>query len=264
MNRRALKGFRKHPRSRGENDEAMLAQELDEETPPLARGKLDGFAGARRRLGNTPARAGKTLSRQPYSRHAWKHPRSRGENSARTAQPDGPVETPPLARGKRRSGSARPGCPGNTPARAGKTTARSISSSAARKHPRSRGENRRTASSRPSASETPPLARGKQQREAKPALMWRNTPARAGKTCAPNPAKSTAKKHPRSRGENLMLRARINDAAETPPLARGKPRRWAGCRSTCRNTPARAGKTCVRMLLPMRSQKHPRSRGENR
>ena len=130
----------KHPRLRGEDDEANLQSLCHEETPPLTRGRPErgGFRQAPPR--NTPAYAGKTFHEEVENLPLGKHPRLRGEDAFRTSLPYSVVETPPLTRGRPilRNGSAMR--MGNTPAYAGKTHSFSFVSLIFEKHPRLRGE----------------------------------------------------------------------------------------------------------------------------
>ena len=136
-------GFRheKHPRSRGENFNAVSKFNEGQETPPLARGKRVEVLLVQFLVGNTPARAGKTTQSRPPQSGLRKHPRSRGENEFGKMPPKVVTETPPLARGKLFMASIRSLPVRNTPARAGKTAGYQKWVHEMGKHPRSRGEN---------------------------------------------------------------------------------------------------------------------------
>ena len=132
---------------------------------------------------------------------------------------------------------------GLIPARAGKTYRRGAERSAARAHPRSRGENRGGDACGVVAVGSSPLARGKRaERNLLDEGHWL-IPARAGKTCIFDQTYSFCRAHPRSRGENAAYVGDVHPDEGSSPLARGK--RQAGNAIGCgqRLIPARAGKT---------------------
>ena len=69
--------------------------------------------------------------------------------------------------------------------------------------------------------------------------------------------------HPRSRGENDLIRKKGTTIWGSSPLTRGKPRRWGGVGDLRRLIPAHAGKTHQATCQALRTRAHPRSRGEN-
>ena len=79
-----LPGLRKHPRLRGEDSTPMTSSLSVMETPPLTRGRRREARGLGRRLGNTPAYAGKTGGEPPAAPRRRKHPRLRGEDTGPT------------------------------------------------------------------------------------------------------------------------------------------------------------------------------------
>jgi len=112
---------RKHPRSRGEDPLTLASTVIGPETPPLARGRLEHGMGVVGPVGNTPARAGKTIAGTLRDTSTRKHPRSRGEDLTQTETSLWGRETPPLARGRRHFRQQDLRGHRNTPARAGKT-----------------------------------------------------------------------------------------------------------------------------------------------
>ena len=108
-----------------------------------------------------------------------------------------------------------------------------------------------------------PLTRGKPTR-----ATWQGThpgliPAHAGKTHAAQAPASSARAHPRSRGENEKVTGECYPYPGSSPLTRGK-------RTPARRKilltgliPAHAGKTPIRAGRATSSRAHPRSRGEN-
>ena len=108
---------------------------------PLARGKRLARSENRRAAGLIPARAGKTtLPMTSWSRSSA-HPRSRGENRARSDGWGCAFGSSPLARGKRTGRLFALRGVRLIPARAGKTITISKDLAALKAHPRSRGEN---------------------------------------------------------------------------------------------------------------------------
>ena len=88
-------------------------------------------------------------------------------------------------------------------------------------------------------------------------------PAHAGKTLRWCSRWRRGAAHPRSRGENTLIRADDKEFKGSSPLTRGKP--VEGPRRLFERglIPAHAGKTQVRMVELERNWAHPRSRGEN-
>ena len=69
--------------------------------------------------------------------------------------------------------------------------------------------------------------------------------------------------HPRSRGENVAIKATGTKCRGSSPLTRGKPESGALRQSPGRLIPAHAGKTRDARVRAGKTQAHPRSRGEN-
>ena len=98
--RRTDQMYRAHPRSRGENLRRRPSCGTQSGSSPLTRGKhmLPSWKGPEDRL--IPAHAGKTWSQTARSALRTAHPRSRGENGAKTNDKSLPVGSSPLTRGK--------------------------------------------------------------------------------------------------------------------------------------------------------------------
>ena len=115
--------------------------------------------------------------------------------------------------------------------------------SAARAHPRSRGENYRYALNPGSSSGSSPLTRGKLITHEVNIANLGLIPAHAGKTSKPSCRRAWLKAHPRSRGENFPGARSPLHGAGSSPLTRGK---LFICSVSMRRTgliPAHAGKT---------------------
>ena len=133
---------RAHPRSRGEN---RLGEDNDvavSGSSPLTRGKPHKAWTKALQARLIPAHAGKTVAAACQSSCRTAHPRSRGENSEKTAGGAGNRGSSPLTRGKQRPQLRRRLRQRLIPAHAGKTSAPPGLTSSRPAHPRSRGENR--------------------------------------------------------------------------------------------------------------------------
>ena len=72
----------KYPRVRGEEIGGDVAKTNSTEIPPRARGRVLLTGGRLKRIGNTPACAGKRKPRDLSGGGGWKYPRVRGEETA--------------------------------------------------------------------------------------------------------------------------------------------------------------------------------------
>ena len=88
-------------------------------------------------------------------------------------------------------------------------------------------------------------------------------PAHAGKTRARSSRLSSARAHPRSRGENSPSRPWTTPGWGSSPLTRGKPAPGLALGRGPGLIPAHAGKTQTRPESRRPIGAHPRSRGEN-
>ena len=119
---RGRKATEAHPRSRGENSHARPRPDWTRGSSPLTRGKHAASVNRRMEHGLIPAHAGKTsLAASPSSRRPA-HPRSRGENTSRTAKSTAHGGSSPLTRGKLSRQAPSWLDTGLIPAHAGKTS----------------------------------------------------------------------------------------------------------------------------------------------
>ena len=130
-------------------------------------------------------------------------------------------------------------------------------------HPRSRGENRRQQTLSPSSDGSSPLTRGKHEEGRRGGPQTGLIPAHAGKTLGGLPGGGACRAHPRSRGENWLIPARLSPAQGSSPLTRGKPRSTTSGTTESGLIPAHAGKTSTYSHTRAHPRAHPRSRGEN-
>ena len=89
-----------HPRSRGENLNAVAGGNKETGSSPLTRGKLQAARRGLEGMGLIPAHAGKTAAVRRRPGRVRAHPRSRGENSMFAASSAVWNGSSPLTRGK--------------------------------------------------------------------------------------------------------------------------------------------------------------------
>ena len=173
---------RAHPRSRGENGSDVSDLMAKAGSSPLTRGKLKAIHRHIFQDGLIPAHAGKTQSSSAWSRRAWAHPRSRGENFASRWIASSAMGSSPLTRGKQVRAKVGVKPSRLIPAHAGKTASVGVRCVAGRAHPRSRGENPVGHPRRVRDGGSSPLTRGKPQELPNLFDDLGLIPAHAGKT----------------------------------------------------------------------------------
>ena len=156
---------------------------------------------------------------------SWDHPRLRGEKSFKSESVLPVLGSPPLTRGKviypfcHVNGKGSPpltrgkvwrgqkyGATGRiTPAYAGKSSSTPSATSAARDHPRLRGEKCSVQLSSFFEKGSPPLTRGKVLFRCSRTNGNRITPAYAGKSSALRFTRARPTDHPRLRGEKIFF-----------------------------------------------------------
>ena len=90
-------------------------------SPPLTRGQRKIMSEQGLTQGITPAHAGTTCSVAVRDEIDWDHPRSRGDNTARSGKPTSSTGSPPLTRGQLKIARHKKGDNRITPAHAGTT-----------------------------------------------------------------------------------------------------------------------------------------------
>ena len=212
-------------------------------SPPRMRGKPVTKQLWPRRVGITPADAGKTTAHSVPGFTPRDHPRGCGENILLTSAFTSGLGSPPRMRGKRNRGRYYPPLRRITPADAGKTRTLRLSRPKSGDHPRGCGENNTRDGECIPKKGSPPRMRGKPASPPCRNSAARITPADAGKTRDICARSRSAEDHPRGCGENVLESASAGWYAGSPPRMRGKPHpRTAQCHSP-RITPADAGKT---------------------
>ena len=131
-----------HPRGCGENHEGKVVSAVHQGSPPRMRGKPVTKQLWHRRVGITPADAGKTRHAMLAANRRWDHPRGCGENGAIKDSGNRTKGSPPRMRGKRSVWPMNVPAEGITPADAGKTLRGIVNNACAKDHPRGCGENR--------------------------------------------------------------------------------------------------------------------------
>ena len=212
-----------HPRSRGENADAIDDGAVTVGSSPLTRGKPEISLRNDDVSGLIPAHAGKTPSAQSAARRIRAHPRSRGENGTLAIQDLCATGSSPLTRGKHTRRRRRRVRVGLIPAHAGKTRSMPPRWRRSWAHPRSRGENDAAFAGIVGFLGSSPLTRGKLADDRGAAIIERLIPAHAGKTSSTVGALICAPAHPRSRGENERRGPGCYQMSGSSPLTRGKP-----------------------------------------
>ena len=152
---------------------------------------------------------------------------------------------------------------GLIPAHTGKTSLECVATRRRRAHPHSRGENRRTSGSSACRSGSSPLMRGKRSAELFEVAVQGLIPTHAGKTWSATERSPSRTAHPRSRGENLVLRLHENHGRGSSPLTRGELACDTQGVDVVGLIPTHAGKTAPSQCKTCARRAHPRSRGEN-
>ena len=230
---------------------------------PLTRGKPSRGASLRGRTGLIPAHAGKTAVMTCCRDARRAHPRSRGENCSRAYSHGSGRGSSPLTRGKRCLPGHPDHWPGLIPAHAGKTGVPAWTPGARPAHPRSRGENTPRGGRTRGVAGSSPLTRGKHRIPSLSHVQTGLIPAHAGKTWVGRWVALRGWAHPRSRGENVSMTARVMTNPGSSPLTRGKPRLGVRAAYGVGLIPAHAGKTNYFDHSHGLFRAHPRSRGEN-
>ena len=174
-----------------------------------------------------------------------------------------PSGSPPLAREGLKRNPINLNPFGITPARAGRTTISPPSSILERDHPRSRGKDLTLENLIGVILGSPPLAREGQNVAIYTNWASRITPARAGRTHICVHKKRKYWDHPRSRGKDYDQSLLRQGPSGSPPLAREGLLQVLVCQGQLGITPARAGRTQLRLSPLGIPWDHPRSRGKD-
>ena len=189
---------------------------------PLTRGKQERESVQPLADGLILAHAGKTRPATCRALDIRAHPRSHGENLGVFHRGRGNAGSSPLTQGKHTQVNFLHPPVGLIPAHAGKTTIPSTVTWTGRAHPRSRRENVIKAATAAKITGSSSLTRGKLVDEGVDNGRDGLIPAHAGKTSPSRVTTTHTWAHPRSRGENPLMR--FTDLLEqgSSPLTRGK------------------------------------------
>ena len=213
-------------------------------------------------IGITPACAGKSHRWRRPGTLLWDHPRVCGEKGRISKHPLSPTGSPPRVRGKGYSDIRILTPQRITPACAGKRAAIDALGPLVRDHPRVCGEKFSGKTSNTFHPGSPPRVRGKVPPITKRLLLFRITPACAGKSdglgwhsCCPGD-------HPRVCGEKEQISSRQDDPRGSPPRVRGKVADHLNIARGPGITPACAGKSGTGDVRAGLFWDHPRVCGE--
>ena len=235
---------------------------VGEGSPPHTRGK-DGISEPLYHCcGITPAHAGKRNLDSGVPVPGGDHPRTRGEKHEFFDDDPEHTGSPPHTRGKGTAAHDIKGMFRITPAHAGKRTYRIICSPLRADHPRTRGEKEPDMKISGCQQGSPPHTRGKASRNAVVLMGDGITPAHAGKRRTNTGVLSSARDHPRTRGEKRLVIPQRLQRSGSPPHTRGKGAGSINRGELCRITPAHAGKRFSVRSMPLQGGDHPRTRGE--
>ena len=227
---------------RGEDASVRAPSEEMSGSPPHARGRRRLRERARRGRRITPACAGKTDT-EGYRRYGDRdHPRMRGEDTEYIGEYWLRYGSPPHARGR----------PDGV-----------LGLRTSQDHPRMRGEDCERRFKLRLDVGSPPHARGRRRVVVHVVHAHGITPACAGKTLLVDIRATVDKDHPRMRGEDEIVYARVVIHVGSPPHARGRRENARSVGQRAGITPACAGKTTKWSQTRSSRGDHPRMRGED-
>ena len=149
-----------------------------------------------------------------------------------------------------------------TPAGAGKSGSISMKQAANKDHPRGCGEKFRRNARTTRNKGSPPRVRGKEAAHVPDSVLWRITPAGAGKSEDFVRQLKSDGDHPRRCGEKPPNFPQFSHIWGSPPQVRGKERPQRMGKRGCRITPAGAGKRQISVYRAAVQWDHPRRCGE--
>ena len=171
-----------HPRACGEKADIQVKDTPPEGSPPRMRGKACSHAHAHHERRITPAHAGKRGALFAKEDKPLDHPRACGEKLQIQVYNVQLLGSPPRMRGKGLMGNRPDVASGITPAHAGKSIFYSFLLYMLWDHPRACGEKRQNRIVGYKGKGSPPRMRGKALHMAHFAILFRITPAHAGKS----------------------------------------------------------------------------------
>ena len=191
-------------------------------SPPRVRGRVEWPCSGLRRVGITPARAGKRPPPWGSGPLSGDHPRACGEEMESKLPCRQWEGSPPRVRGRGRSDVQRGGRRGITPARAGKRAGSWPGRPYNWDHPRACGEEIGGRYWLHGGKGSPPRVRGRGQGRRSFGTKKGITPARAGKSCRPVDHARALRDHPRACGEEPRVLSYEVRKEGSPPRVRGR------------------------------------------
>ena len=191
------------------------------------------------------------------------HPRLRGEHYPCAASAEVDSGSSPLTRGARCRAAFHVGVERLIPAYAGSTNSPVASGGGVAAHPRLRGEHFRFGSLTGRGGGSSPLTRGAQNTRPNAQTMMWLIPAYAGSTAIRIGSISTARAHPRLRGEHRLSAFGLSSCRGSSPLTRGALNNLNLLRKQAGLIPAYAGSTPLARDMSRSRWAHPRLRGEH-
>ena len=226
------------------------------------RGKDVQVSAATEKVRITPAHAGKSFESRYIQRPLQDHPRACGEKETSPKCLFMLLGSPPRMRGKDVQVSAATEKVRITPAHAGKRSGKNGCGVMDGDHPRACGEKWPGIYSYYLWQGSPPRMRGKVEDFVDEMVEEGITPAHAGKRKSDRRRRGGKEDHPRACGEKSAPTGCFPQVHGSPPRMRGKGWRYPSRISTCRITPAHAGKRTANILPVDLHRDHPRACGE--
>ena len=251
-----------HPRIRGERRGMRNRMAHGYGSSPHTRGTQSGSLSRLPYLRFIPAYAGNASAREISNSEIRVHPRIRGERTHDDLVMALVIGSSPHTRGTQSGSLCRLPYLRFIPAYAGNASAREISNSEIRVHPRIRGERTHDDLVMALVIGSSPHTRGTQSGSLCRLPYLRFIPAYAGNAVACETAWHTATVHPRIRGERLLTVRPSAKIAGSSPHTRGTQWDVALLEARHRFIPAYAGNAYFRQPFSVPVAVHPRIRGE--
>ena len=231
-----------HPRLCGEKLSRFPAKVSEMGSPPPMRGKAGRCAASVPNWRITPAYAGKSGGIYHEKDRCKDHPRLCGEKGQKRFFRGGCLGSPPPMRGKAYVGGDSHLMTGITPAYAGKSHCFAVPRVDVKDHPRLCGEKMVRCFKCGNSPGSPPPMRGKVAQFYFSQIVYRITPAYAGKSFRHLSSATIQQDHPRLCGEKLHMPEKFVWRLGSPPPMRGKVPILVAAEPRTRITPAYAGK----------------------
>ena len=252
-----------HPRIRGKNEIAGVAEAAGQGSPPHTREEFDGYLIVDSDYRITPAYAGRIAFLDMPTSTQWDHPRIRGKNVHFLIATKGVNGSPPHTREESLRKLLKSYMIGITPAYAGRIVCFFFRDIYFWDHPRIRGKNILDTHVGSASSGSPPHTREELIFIMWPLLRFGITPAYAGRIINLIVCCDALRDHPRIRGKNLFCNCFNSASIGSPPHTREELYGHGWINLTKRITPAYAGRILFCAIDSTSFWDHPRIRGKN-